>query len=538
LYSVTSFLLTHATAGLLALLGLAVPVAIHLWNRRPGRTVQVGSVRWLAATANRRLRNLRLEQFWLLVLRAAVLTLLALAVAGPLWLRFQSSRAPRGMVLLAPETLRPEVLPAVRASIDSLRGQGFTLRLFAPGFPVVSSQTWGNTDSLAKLASARLPLATASAPDDYWARARQAADSFPTQPLRIVAGTASLHFAGPRPALPARLTWQPVPLPDSAVWVASAALVEPATLRLVVGRSTEEATRFRVVSQKAPQTASALMVPGLPGLRYQPAAANQPATVQQPGQLAVPVVTEPLRVLLYADATHAESARFVRAALQAAGIGLAQGLEIRTIDPQTSFTGNAPSWLFWLSEQPVPSSWLAQSKRGTQFWQEASTTGATLETELDVTGLVTAPPILINRLDTLFKLGSGSLVVWQDGTGRPVLTHQPNGAGGLYQLRTRLQPTWSGLPDSPALPELLLHLLRSHSATSTVHDLRQLDARQLTAAVTADTTQTPAANSAIRPSQHTTDLRPWAVLAAMVLFGLERLLAGRRTTVLPSTSSL
>ena len=58
---------------LLALLGLLVPLAIHLWNRRPGREVAVGSLRWLAAGANRRLRNLRLEQVWLLLQRAALL---------------------------------------------------------------------------------------------------------------------------------------------------------------------------------------------------------------------------------------------------------------------------------------------------------------------------------------------------------------------------------------------------------------------------------------------------------------------------------
>jgi hypothetical protein len=56
-------------SALLALLGILVPVAIHLWNRRPGREVAVGSLRWLTAGANRRLRNLKPEQLWLLLLR-------------------------------------------------------------------------------------------------------------------------------------------------------------------------------------------------------------------------------------------------------------------------------------------------------------------------------------------------------------------------------------------------------------------------------------------------------------------------------------
>jgi len=542
-------------AGLLALLGLVVPVAIHLWNRRPGRTVQVGSVRWLAPTANRRLRNLQLEQVWLLLLRLAVLLLLALAVAEPFWQRYQADQQPRGLVLLAPEALRPEVLPALRPAVDSLRSQGYALRLFAPGFRAVSGQAWSSPDSLAQLAAPRLagpPSAGISAsqpmvPDDYWVRARQAADSFPGQPLRVVAATAYRHFSGPRPALPARLTWQPVPLPDSAVWVVGAALFGADTLQLLTGRSREEATTFRVIKRLVPRTAGPLSVAGLPQLQYQPSQAGKPATVQQTGQPAVPVLTNPLRVLLYTDASHAESGRYVRAALQAAAIGLAQPLELRSASPESSFTATPPDWLFWLSDKPAPASWQVQVKRGARLWQEAPS-GVAVEAELNLTGLATASPVSLNRLDTTSTPTASTSVVWQDGTGRPVLTQRASGIGRLYQLHTRLQSTWSSLPESPALPELFLQVLRPVApATYAHHDLRQLDASQLTGPPAADSisiqsSATASVKSTLSRSNsqehHTTDLRPWAVLAALVLFGLERWLAGRRASVSSSTSTL
>ncbi|MBO0357659.1 BatA domain-containing protein [Hymenobacter sp. BT186] len=545
MYSVTSFLLANTTAGLLALLGLAVPVAIHLWNRRPGQTVQVGSVRWLVVGANRRLRNLQLEQLWLLLLRAAIVALLALAVAGPLWQRFQNSRAPRGIVLLAPEALRPEVLPALRPTVDSLRRQGFALRLFAPGFRVVSGRAWASPDSLAKLTAPPVPAASSSVPppppDNYWHRARQAADSFPDQPLRIVAGTALRHFSGPRPALPAQLKWQPVPLPDSMVWLAGAAFAGTDTLRLLLGRSREEATTFQTVLRPVPRAAGSVAVPGLPALPYQPGTTGRPATLRQPGQPAVAVLPGPLRVMLYTDALHAESGRYVRAALQAASIGLMQGLEIRTASAETTFsTSPPPDWLFWLSEKPAPASWQAQVPRGAQLWQEATGTGAAVQTELDLAGLAVAPPIAITRLDTTIQRKTRTALVWQDGTGRPVLTHHPNGAGGLYQLQTRLQPAWSGLPDSPALPELLLQLLRPVAPpTYATHDARQLDATQLTSFAQPDTSRRAAPSAASRkagPKVQTTELRAWVVLAALVLFALERWLA-RRGTLTPSVSA-
>ncbi|HEX8426462.1 BatA domain-containing protein [Hymenobacter sp.] len=556
----TSYSLQDVMAGLLALLGLVVPIAIHLWNRRPGQTVQVGSVRWLAAAANRRLRNLRLEQVGLLLLRVALLALLALAVAQPLWQRSLPQPLVRGHVLLSPDLLRPDVLPALRPGIDSLRRRGFALQLFAPGFRAVSAQAWTNPDSLAKLslapgatalaAGAPVVSPTALVPDDYWARAQQAADSFPDQPLRIVSGAARQHFSGPRPVLPARLTWQTVPLPDSAVWLAGAAVPKAGTLRLQVGRSGEDATTFRVVQLALPRGAAPLSVAGLPELHYQPAQAALPATIELPGRPAVTVAADPLRVVIYADAAHIESARYARAALQAAAIGLPQRLDLTTGSPTTDFAKAAPNWLFWLSDKPAPASWQQQAQRGAQLWQEARA-GASVEAELDLTGLATAPPVAISRLDTTATQAAKTsvLVLWQDGTGRPVLTHQASGTGGSYQLATRLQPTWSGLPDSPALPELFLQLLRAtqSEAPATAIDLRQLDARQLSAS-TSLVSQTTSSTAAQQPSGSdapltarqvvaSTALRPWLVLAALVLFAIERWLAARRTS-LTSTSSL
>jgi hypothetical protein len=122
--------LTNSSA-LLALLGLLVPLAIHLWNRRPGREVAVGSLRWLATGANRRLRNLRLEQVLLLLVRAALLAGLALALAGPQWR--QPQPAGRGQVLVSPELADGSSLAAVRPTLDSLRRRGYALRWLAAG---------------------------------------------------------------------------------------------------------------------------------------------------------------------------------------------------------------------------------------------------------------------------------------------------------------------------------------------------------------------------------------------------------------------
>ncbi|MBC6700399.1 BatA domain-containing protein [Hymenobacter puniceus] len=528
-----TILLSDAAAGWLALLALAVPVAIHLWNRRPGRTVQVGSVRWLQAAANRRLRNLRLEQLALLLLRAAIVGLVALAVAGPQWQQRQPARPIRGLILLAPDVLQPDVLPALRPTIDSLRRRDYELRLFAPGFRTVSAATWAQPDSLALL----LPPATAL-PDDYWLRARQAADSFPGRPLQVLSGSALPHFRGARPTLPTRLTWQTVPLPDSTAWLAQAFQPHPDSLRLLVGYSQEEATNFRTVHVASPRASGPVPVPGLPGLQYR---AGSPAVLRSAGQTDVPVLTAPLRVVLYADAAHAPAARYLQAALRAVAPGLPQPLEVRTIMPAARFN-TPPDWLFWLSDQPAPAAWLAQAQRGSHLWQE-TTAGTPVAAQLDLTGLVSeaAAAVEVTRLDTSHILATQS-IVWQTGTGQPVLLRQQAGKGSRYHLRTRLQPSWTNLPETTALPTLLLQLLRTESVDAQLvaaqpapAERRRLDARQLGAASWHPVSSIPTQTKLQALPSLLVALRPWVVLVALLLFALERGLAYRRASVSPSS---
>ncbi|WBA41363.1 BatA domain-containing protein [Hymenobacter canadensis] len=531
-----NLLLSDAAAGWLALLALAVPVAIHLWNRRPGRTVQVGSVRWLQAAANRRLRNLRLEQLALLLLRAAIVGLVALALAGPQWQRQRPARPVRGLVLLAPEVLHPAVLPGLRPTLDSLRRRGYELRQFAPNFRPISATAWQQPDSLALLRPTAGGL-----PDDYWLRARQAADSFPGRPLRVLSGAALPHFRGARPALPARITWQTVPLPDSSIWLAQAGQLSTDSLRLLVGSSQEEGTTFRMVRLARPRSSGSLAVAGLPGLRYQ---AGSPARLQQAGQPAVPVQTEPLRVVLYADGRHAAAARYLRAALQAVAPGLARPLEIRTMTPAADLS-TSPDWLFWLSDQPVPAAWLARARQGGHLWQETAAAGASVATRLHLAGLLpdAAAPVDVLQLDTS-RTPTNQTVIWQTGTGQPVLLREAAGRGSRYLLRTRLQPAWTSLPETAALPTLLLHLLRTEStdaplfaARPALAERRQLDARQLGAEPWQPVSRLPAQGKLQLPPPLLVDVRAWVVLAALLLFALERGLAYRRAAISLSSSA-
>lgn len=529
------FTLLNPTA-LLALTGLLVPVAIHLWNRQPGREVAVGSLRWLAAGANRRLRNLKLEQLWLLLLRAALLAVLAVAVAGPVWR--QRLPASRGVVLLSPAVAGNPALATLRPTIDSLRRRGYALRWLATGFPSISGARWraaatGQPDSA-------LPTA-ATGPDAsrwLWARAQQAASTFAGQPLFVVTPAGLPGFAGPHGPLPANLTWQALADTTTASWLAAAESVDD-SLQLLLGRSRETGTAYRRVKVVKPHPGSPIRIAGMAPLRLQPNrnGGNElvPATHLNPGE-GVGVETEPLAITLYADPAYAADAWALEAALRAAALGLALPPQVRRVRERPS---QLPSgWTFWLSDEPLPAGW-QQGFRHT-LWREAAGPGVADTALLAATETAAMPITLFRR--TTGAPAAGAVPVWADGRGRPVLTRQPQGAGTVYQLHTRLHPAWSELADDPHLPARLLALLQPaptddfaalqtpFSQAEARHDRRALDPAQLISDSRPGLEKPGAAilNMPAPAAFRVTDLRPWLVLAAGVLFLLERLLARRR----------
>ncbi|MFT3786768.1 MAG: BatA domain-containing protein [Tepidisphaeraceae bacterium] len=68
---------------LLGLAGVALPIAIHLLTRRPPKPVRWAAMRFLKVGVERHRKRLRTEDLLLLLLRCAIVVLLALALRGP-----------------------------------------------------------------------------------------------------------------------------------------------------------------------------------------------------------------------------------------------------------------------------------------------------------------------------------------------------------------------------------------------------------------------------------------------------------------------
>jgi hypothetical protein len=272
-------------------------------------------------------------------------------------------------------------------------------------------------------------------------------------------------------------------------------------------------------------------VAGLPAFQYKTNAKGKvELQISTSARLtaAVPVRTQPFRVAFYTSPGYAEDARYLRAALQAAAVGLPASLEVLPVGKEP-IGKTPPDWLFWLSDTPLSAGWRAAVPHGLHVWRLGQTKPHVDSSFLVVNSLSNEVTIRLFQRSVAPEIPNSTNIqmLWQNGTGQPVLTRQKKGRGAVYQLHTRLLPAWSELSDSPALPALLLNLLNPEPlAVGTVlreaPDQRSLDPTQLAMAP-------GGAPNLVRPKGfRQLEMRPWLVLLAAVLFGIERLLAATR----------
>jgi hypothetical protein len=130
-----------APLGLAALAALVAPIVIHLVRRLELRTTEFAALRWISERIRPR-RRLRFERPWLLLLRLALLALLALLLARPVLTEPPGAQATR--VLVAPGS----DLAAARSAVPSGNADW---RWLAPGFPAIETPAPAGSVAVASL---------------------------------------------------------------------------------------------------------------------------------------------------------------------------------------------------------------------------------------------------------------------------------------------------------------------------------------------------------------------------------------------------
>ncbi len=224
-----------------ALLGLLVPLAIHLWSRKSGKTVKVGSTQWLIASENTRFSSVQFNEVGLFVIRALVVVLVVLILLDLVQNKPVSAGQTAQTWVLTEEALLSD--ERARPQIDSLVKSGLALHLLKPGMPVVPS------NELEKVAVQVKQNQGNAIPINYWSYLSEL-DVQENAPKKVIllAQNIQKRFQGSRPTLGLEVTWIDVPRPRKSVFLLDALQLPKDSLWLQIGLSDETGTE--VIQEK------------------------------------------------------------------------------------------------------------------------------------------------------------------------------------------------------------------------------------------------------------------------------------------------
>ena len=109
--------------------GIIIPLLIHLWNVKKGKTLKIGSVSLLGESSRQNARSLRLLDLLLLLLRCLLIIIVSILLAEPVWISSNSASRKGGWILIEKDNFT-ETYSNFQKEIDSLDQAGFDLHLF------------------------------------------------------------------------------------------------------------------------------------------------------------------------------------------------------------------------------------------------------------------------------------------------------------------------------------------------------------------------------------------------------------------------
>jgi hypothetical protein len=485
-----------------------IPIAIHLWNKRQGKTVKMGSLRWLEASASKRWSSIKLTDAGLLLLRCLILILLAVALAQPVLVQPPKTPVGKKVIYIGEELLYPfQARQKLKPTIDSLLQQGYQLYTYAPGFAPVPQESWQQLSN-----SSRDSVIYSSA--NYWSLLPALAENHkqPQDSVWLFTSDQQRYFAGARPAaLPDNICWIPVASEATAIWLQAAVQTSPDSLLLLLGNGSRDGISY---SRHPIPSASKSITVNNQQLELQRKADTLQVIYPNKTTGSIYIQTEPLQVALLAEEAQQPELRYLQAAISAISSFTEFPIQLTTAQDA------AADWVFWLRSEEVPPQLMQQvAQQGLHLWIQPATAPTAIKTYMASNGEKVAVHQLMKSAPS-----DAQQPIWTTSSGEALLTVEALGKGSLYHFRSGFGSTWSDLGQSMQLPELLLPLLFPQQHVG-IYDVRALDEQQLKPLLK------PAAAAPEIPEAHRIYMLPWVVLAVFVLFVLERIIAVRRAKV-------
>ncbi|PTM03706.1 MAG: hypothetical protein DA407_13750 [Bacteroidetes bacterium] len=168
-----------------ALLGLLIPIAIHLWSKKEGRTIKIGSIELLRESESKQTSSFNPNELWLLLLRLLIISLVAMILAEPQFkLKSQNTAI---TYLIEPSLLNHKKTSSILNTIDDVDN----IKLLERNFPALNDVD--------------LEYFTAETPN-YWQLAKNM-QSIDSESIVVYTKALTSGFKGMRPAINKHIEW-------------------------------------------------------------------------------------------------------------------------------------------------------------------------------------------------------------------------------------------------------------------------------------------------------------------------------------------
>ena len=302
-----------------ALIGLAIPIAIHLWSKKEGKTIKISSIKLLSEKDSKQSSSISLNELLLLLFRLSIITLIVLIMVEP-QIKKESINASITYII------EPSLITnnGIASLIDSLQSNS-SVRLLQNKFPELTE----NTLNKSKI---EIP--------NYWQLAKEM-EVLQTDSIVVFTNAFAKGLKGKRPSINKNTEWIIINNGKRLEEVIQVTKKEKST-ELISLLSDDKSLYFK----KESTTLGKLMLNKSKD-SIQIASDNTQEWLQ--------LKTETLRnILLFFDAQYSNESRYIEAGINAISQHLNHPIKINKTQDSENIDFSLYNNIVWLSNTPLP----------------------------------------------------------------------------------------------------------------------------------------------------------------------------------------
>ena len=444
---------------------IAIPVIIHLWNIKQGKTLKVGSISLLIAGSKQNARSLQLLDLLLLLLRCLLIILLTGIVAQPLWQQPLFAKNEAGWIMVEKENLH-ETYTANKSTIDSLIKSGNEFHYFDSGFL--------KDDFLNALNENRDTIKQQQA--NIWSLLKELNQLVPAElPVHVFVKNSLASFKGDRPEVSMNLQLHTyVPADSVSNFIANAFITATDSIQLLIDRSTLAGTTYKQkVLPLTFQSNSDYRIQMING-NLTTSLVKDNATKMGVDTSSILIDTSTLSITIFTD-EFSNDAAYLRAAIESIKSFSKHKIHLSVVDDYKKIAAKQ-DWVFWLSPKNIPPQIEAKN---IFFYEDGKVVSSHSWLEESAEGGIDQLPVELRKMVVKKESNKQSEIIWADGFGKPVLRKQVTGGMSYYHFYSRFNPEWNDLTWSADFPRFIIKLLFTNHPISHINDKRLIDDKQL-----------------------------------------------------------